>query len=129
MNVNQKGVKGLLKVIEDLHEKDFYTYIPFDDHSPIDLIAVNKKGKSYRLQIKYRHKDPRKTIERYDLRASSNVNGKRVPIDRNMIDGWAIYLADSKKVVYLDKSLLENKKCFSVDPDVDYGDIEDWIVG
>lgn len=128
MDVNQKGVKGLLKVIEDLHEKDYYTFTPFDDHSPIDLIAVNKSGNSYRLQIKYRHKDPNKLIERYDLRASSNVHGRRVPIDRQMIDGWAVYLADSQKVVYLNKSLLENKKCFTVNPDENYGDINDWSI-
>lgn len=119
MNVNQKGVKGLIKVIDDLQEQGFYTFPAFDDHSPVDLIALDKSGNSYRIQIKYREDD-------YELRTSSVVNGKRVENDRNLIDGWAVYLANDKKVVYLHKSLMEGKKSKLLNATDDYGSIGAW---
>ena len=127
MNVNQKGVKGLLKVMQDLHEKGFYTFTAFDDHSPIDLIAVNKQGVCYRLQIKYREKDPKKKSEKYILSATSVVNGKKIPIDRNMIDGWAVYLLNCDKVVYIKKQFLENKTSLTINPETDFGDLDEWF--
>ena len=126
MNVNQKGVKGLIKVIDDLQEKGFFVFNAFDDHSPIDLIAVDSEGKTYRLQIKYREKNPNKKSEKYGIQATSVVNGKKVPIDKNMIDGWAVYLANRKKVVYINKSLLDGKIDLTIDPDKDYGDMAEW---
>ena len=87
MNVNEKGVKGLIKVIDNLQENGYYVFPAFDDHSPIDLIAVDREGKSYQLQVKYRERDPRKKSEKYDIQATSVVNGKKIPIDRSMIDG------------------------------------------
>jgi hypothetical protein len=126
MNVNEKGVKGLIKVIDDLQEKGFLVFTSFDDHSPIDLIAVDKHGKSYRLQVKYREKNPRKIKERYGIQATSVVNGKKIPIDRSMIDGWAVYLSNSKKVVYINKTLLDGKNELTIDPEKDYGDMAEW---
>lgn len=127
MNVNEKGVKGLLKVMDDLQEKGYYTFTAFDDHSPVDLIALSKEGKTYKLQVKYRTKDPRKVSEKYDVYASSVVNGKRVPIDRTMIDGWAVYLSDSKKVVYINVDLFEGKNSLTIDPQKDYGELDEWF--
>jgi len=54
MDVNQKGVKGLIKVIDDLQDKGAYCFTAFDDHSPVDIIALLKNGKTVRLQVKYR---------------------------------------------------------------------------
>ena len=119
MNVNQKGVKGLIKVIDDLQEMGFYTFPAFDDHSPVDLIALDKEGNTFRIQIKYREDD-------YELRTSSVVNGKRVENDRNLIDGWAVYLANDKKVVYLHKSMMEGKKSKLLNAATDYGSIGEW---
>lgn len=119
MNVNQKGVSGLIKVIDDLQEKGLYTFPAFDDHSPVDIIALTNEGETLKIQIKYRESD-------YELRTSSVVNGKRVEIDRNMIDGWAIYLANEKKVVYIHKSDMEGKKSLLVNSEKDYGDIGEW---
>ena len=127
MNVNQKGVKGLIKVIDDLQDKSYYTFTAFDDHSPIDLIAVDKFGQSYRLQVKYREKDPRKISEKYSINAFSVVSGKKIPIDRNMIDGWAVYLANINRVVYINKTLLEDKVCLVIDPNKDYGELDEWF--
>lgn len=128
MNVNEKGVRGLLKVMDDLHEKGYYTFTPFDDHSPVDLIAMDKDGKIYRLQVKYRERISGMVVERYGIPASSVVNGKRIPIDRSMIDGWAVYLADAKKVVYLRVGLLDGKSSISIDPEKDYGKLDEWFI-
>ncbi len=127
MNVNQKGVKGLIKVIDDLQDKGYYTFTAFDDHSPIDLIAVDKLGNSYRLQVKYREKDPRKISEKYSINAFSVVSGKKVAIDRNMIDGWAVYLANVNRVVYINKTLLNDKVCLVIDPNNNYGELDEWL--
>ena len=127
MNVNQKGVKGLIKVIDDLQDRGYYTFTAFDDHSPVDLIALSSDGVAKRLQVKYRQKDPRKLSERYEISAVSVVNGKKIPIDRSMIDGWAIYLSDSNKVVYIKKELLNDKIGLTIDPNKDYGELDEWF--
>ena len=127
MNVNQKGVKGLIKVIDDLQDRGYYTFTAFDDHSPVDLIALSSDGVSKRLQVKYRQKDSRKLSERYEISAVSVVNGKKIPIDRSMIDGWAIYLSDSNKVVYIKKELLNDKIGLTIDPNKDYGELDEWF--
>ena len=127
-NVNFRGVKGLIKVIDDLQNKGYYTFFAFDDHSPVDLIAMSPKGKTFRLQIKYRSKDPRKKSERYNLYSDSVVNGKRIPIDRNLIDGWAVYLAGSNRVIYIKTELLENKKSLCIDPKNNYGELDEWFI-
>ena len=90
MNVNERGVKGLIKVIDDLQEKGYYTFIAFDDHSPIDLVAVDKNGRTFKLQVKFRSLDKSKEVQRYALPASSVVNRKRTHIDKSLLDGWAV---------------------------------------
>jgi len=126
MDVNRKGVSGLIKVIDDLQTKGYYVFPAFDDHSPVDLIAMSLEGNCYRIQIKYREREQHKKAERYEVRTSSVVNGKRVENDRNLIDGWAVYLADAKKIVYIHKSVLDGKKGITVDPSIDYGELTEW---
>ena len=121
MNVNEKGNIGLIKVIADLYSKGFYCFTPFDDHNPVDLISMDKNGNTKRLQIKYRSLDKKKN--RYELSAKSVVNGKRVPIDRELIDGWAVYLADEDQVIYLPKSVMDGKGVHYIKPNTyqEYG--------
>lgn len=114
MNTNEKGNIGLIKVIADLYSKGFYCFTPFDDYSPVDLIALSATGKTYRLQIKYR--SPEK-YDRYELSARSIVNGKSTPIDRTMIDSWAVYLSDIDAVVYFPVDLMEGKSCHYIKRD------------
>lgn len=127
MNVNQKGVKGLIKAIEYFTDLGWYCFPAFDDHSPVDLIVMDTRGKTYRMQVKYREysaqelKDGRK---RYQLNLVSMVNGKRVPIDRSLIDGWAMYCKDDDKVVVIPVEYCTNiKSMMSVNPDTDYGEL------
>ncbi len=126
MNVNQKGVSGLIKIIDDLQEKGYYVFPAFDDHSPVDLVALDNAGRTFRLQIKYREKCSNKKSEKYEIRTSSVVNGKRIENDRSMIDGWAIYMANCKKIAYVNKSLLDDKKGLTIDPNIEYGELAEW---
>ncbi len=126
MNVNEKGVKGLIKVIDDLQDKGLYCFTAFDDHSPVDLIALTKDGRPIRLQVKYRTRIARSKSEKYELVAASVVNGKKIPIDRSMIDGWAVYLEEAKKVVYIASSLLEGKTALHIDPNKEYSELGEW---
>lgn len=128
MNVNQKGVKGLIKVIEDLADSGFYTFPAFDDHSPIDIIACDKNGRTYRLQVKYREPVACRKSDRYELTARSIINGKQVPIDKNMIDGWAIYMSNRNRVIYIPVHTLDNVISHYVDPDRDYGRLAEWPI-
>ena len=107
MNVNEKGNLGLIKVIGDLYSKGFTAFTPFDDYNPVDCIALDNNGKMFRLQIKYR--SPGRG-DKYEISASSMINGKGVAIDRNLIDCWAVYLSDIDKVVYMPISIMEGKK-------------------
>jgi hypothetical protein len=107
MNVNEKGNLGLIKVIGDLYSKEFTVFTPFDDYNPVDCIALDSEGKSFRLQVKYR--SPGRG-DRYEIAASSVVNGKGVAINRNLIDCWAIYLSDIDRVVYMPISIMNGKK-------------------
>jgi hypothetical protein len=107
MNVNEKGNLGLLKVITDLYSKGFTCFTPFDDYNPVDCMAMDKDGKTFRLQVKYR--SPGRG-DRYEISASSMVNGKGVAINRDLIDCWAVYLSDIDKIVYMPISIMEGKK-------------------
>ena len=114
MNVNEKGNFGLLKVMSDLYDKGYHCFTPFDDFSPVDLIAMDKEGNIKRLQVKYRSLLQSK--ESYELAARSMVNGKSVNIDKTLIDGWAVYLEEEKKVTYLPVSIMESKNVHYIKP-------------
>lgn len=127
MNVNEKGVRGLIKVLDDVSERGLYAFPAFDDHSPVDLIVMNKTGKLLRLQVKYRTPMANKVSERYELHARSMINGKAVPIDRSMIDGWAVFLAGCNRVKYIPVKALEGKKQIVIDPEKDYGEMDELV--
>ena len=129
MNTNQKGVTGLIKVIGDLQTKCWFCFPAFDDHSPIDLVSVNKTGQVRRLQIKYRTAQEKKNGPKYSIDTDTVINGKRVPIDRSMIDGWAVYLADHQKVVYIDINTLTNQSSLTFGPDDLFVPLEGWVSG
>lgn len=109
MNVNEKGSIGLIKVVNDLYSKGFHCFLPFDDYGLIDCIALNKEGKSFKLQVKYRN---RNIHNFYEVTAESVINGKRVPYIKGIIDYWAIYLADLDRVLYLDNKVFDKQNSF-----------------
>ena len=115
MNVNEKGNIGLIKVIADLYSKGYHCFTPFDDHCPVDLIALDKAGKSSRIQVKFRSLSEKR--QHYEISATSVVNGKAKPIDRELIDCWAVYLSNIDRVVYLPITLMEGKKVHYIRPE------------
>lgn len=115
MNVNEKGNIGLIKVMADLYSKGYHCFTPFDDHSPVDLISLDDAGQVRRLQVKYRSLSEKRN--HYELSARSVVNGKTIPIDRNLIDGWAVYLSDVDKVVYISLDVMKDKGVHYIKPD------------
>ena len=127
MNVNEKGNIGLIKVMADLYSKGYHCFTPFDDHSPVDLITLDKTGKIIRLQVKYRSLSEKRN--HYELSATSVVNGKAKPIDRNLIDGWAIYLSNADKVVYMPIEKMNGKGVHYIKPtDVEsFGDVGELV--
>ena len=128
MNVNHKGSIGLIKVIDKLHSLGYHTFLPFDDFCPVDLIILNPKdGNTFRMQIKYR--SLLKNTSRYELSASSVVNRKRININKELIDGWGIYLSNHDKVVFLSKDLVKEKSTFSISPNKEYTDLPKWFTG
>jgi len=126
MNVNEKGTLGLIKVLEAVTLLGWYAFPAFDDHSPVDLLIMSKTGKVLRLQIKYRTRMSRVEVERYELAAKSIVNGKLVPIDRSLIDGWAVYMADRNEVKFVPISAMKNKLSINLNPDTEYLPLNDW---
>ena len=121
MNVNEKGNIGLIKVIADLYSKGYHCFTPFDDHSPVDLISMSADGIVKRLQVKYRSLNVKRN--QYELSARSVVNGKTIPIDRTLIDGWAVYLADEDVIIYVPIDVMEGKGVHYISPKKldDYG--------
>lgn len=111
MNVNEKGVMGLLKVTTDLYSRGYTCFTPIDDYNPVDCIAM-KDGKLYRLQVKYRSSSG--NTECYNIKTRRMLNRKNIQIDRNLIDGWAIYLANRDKVVYLSVEDMVGKKSYNI---------------
>lgn len=106
MNVNEKGSVGLIEVIRDLSRKGYECFIPFHDYSAVDLIVLDDKFNTYKLQVKYRT-EFRGAIE---VHFRSMVNGVAKAIDFNAIDGWAIYCPEVDSVVYVSKNEVDLSK-------------------
>jgi hypothetical protein len=114
MNVNEKGNIGLIEVIRDLSKKGYECFIPFHDYSAVDLLAMDKNYAVRKIQIKYR--DFTKGI--IDIQLCSVVNGKRIPINRSAIDGWAIYIPSVDQVCYVaSRDIPENATSFRIRKD------------
>lgn len=126
MNVNEKGVKGLIKVMDDLSDKGYLLFPAFDDHSPVDLIVMTKTGKVIKLQVKYRSSEKTKTKHKYVLSLYSVVNGKKIPIDRSIIDGYAVYLSDHNIVKYIPISYFDDVNTKCIYHNDEFKEIHEW---
>jgi hypothetical protein len=110
MDVNEKGHIGLTKVMSDLTGKGYECFVPLHDYSAVDVIVLNKSHLPIRLQVKYRQSVDNKI----DLPLHSVVNGKKIPIDRTAIDGWAIYCSDIDCIAYLPMIEVGQKNYFGL---------------
>ena len=104
--VNEKGHIGLIKVMADLSEKGYECFLPVHDYSAVDLIVIDELYQPIKLQVKYRKFD-NNLIE---IPYTSVVNGKQVPINKDAIDGWAIYCPDTDTIAYINKIDLDLTK-------------------
>lgn len=111
MNVNEKGHLGLVCVIRDLVTRGYEVFLPQHDYSAVDLIALDSKGAPRRLQVKYREaRNDTVSVQLYSV-----VNGKRIPIDRTKIDGWAVYVPGWEQIAYVVLAGMKpNAKSFSL---------------
>lgn len=98
MNVNQKGVVGLVKVMSDLVSKQYEVFTPTSDFSPVDLVVASSAMELRRMQVKYREPDKQNALF---VSLDSVVNGHRVPVDLSKIDCWAIYCPQTDEVYYV----------------------------
>jgi hypothetical protein len=127
VNTNQKGVRGLLEVTCDLYKRGFHAFHPVDDYCPVDLIAL-VDSKPLRFQVKYREKSTGKYHSgKYEIVSTTVICGKHVQIDRGLIDGWAVYLADDDVVVYLPLSWMGTAKTKYFTLESIQGDVGEWF--
>jgi hypothetical protein len=92
----------------------FEVFLPQHDYSAVDLIVLNEKAEPSRIQVKYRFPTAKGRIS---ISLDSIVNGKRIPIDRTKIDGWAVYVPTSREhVLYIPVSMVSpHKAMFTVE--------------
>lgn len=106
MTTNKKGDIGLVKVMSDLVTKDYFIFSPISDTTCVDLIAANATMDLKRIQVKYCSL----INGRMSISTSTVVNGKRVPVDLNKVDIWALYCPDNDDVYYIPIKLLNGRK-------------------
>jgi hypothetical protein len=106
MTTNQKGYIGLSAVIKDLSSRGLEVFLPVHDYSAVDLLVMNESGIVKRLQVKYREARNGSVV----VPLTSVVNGKHIKIDKTRIDGWAVYVPELDKVVYVPSSVSKDKE-------------------
>lgn len=111
MNTNEKGNVGLAKVITKLIELGYSCFLPFTDTTCVDLVVGNSKMELKRLQVKFRKKTNKGTIE---IPFESVVNGKRILIDKSKIDYFVVYCPDDDQIYFIDLEKIGNVKTFSI---------------
>ena len=114
LSVNSKGTLGLSKVISDLVSKGYEVFTPFSDHAPVDIIVCDENFIPKRIQVKYRKVEPGYKI---NIPRHSVVNQRKVGINLDFIDGWAVYNPESDKVYYISKE--QKIMRFRLDSDVE----------
>jgi hypothetical protein len=109
MNNNLKGLIGETEVTLELIKNGWDVFRPISDYSAVDLVAL-KGATTIRLQVKFRAKDSRGLFE---ISFSSVVNGKKVPIDKSLIDYVVVVSDDLPYNVYIPIVLVSDRKVVS----------------
>lgn len=110
MNTNKKGDIGLVKTMMDLTVNGYFLFSPISDTTCVDLIAANSNMDLKRLQVKYRQL----FNGALELVTSTVVNGKKIPVELNKIDIWAVYCPNNDKVYYIPTSQLIGHKSITL---------------
>lgn len=107
-HTKDKGDIGLTKAIADLTEKRYGVCLPISEHMPFDMIALDAKMRTARVQSKYAKANKGSILLRL-LSTWADGNGvhhKRVNLD--LVDGYSIYCPETGKVYYVPRSVLED---------------------
>lgn len=107
---NHLGDIGVVKAIEDLHNKGYVVFMPVvSQHLPFDLISY-KDGKCFRIQAKYRTDGfiPGETVH------SSKLGNRYKKYDENDFEYYSIYIPEINKVVYPSIKFAGSKIRFSL---------------
>ena len=101
-HTKDKGYLGVGMVISDLMCHGIGVFIPLSEHQPMDLIAVDDRGRLARVQVKYRSMKADGIIYLRLRNAYSDANGyHEKQVDRSQFDCCAIYCPDTGKIYYL----------------------------
>jgi hypothetical protein len=109
-STSKKGVKGLVNVMADLTNKEYFPFLPISDINIIDLVVANQELDLKKMQIKYRSINKGKI----EIPTESVVNGKKVKLDVSKVDLWAVYCPDNKQVYYISSKELIGKTALTL---------------
>jgi hypothetical protein len=107
MDSNKKGNIGLIKIIDDLVENNFFPFLPFTDTTIVDLVVSNENMELKKFQIKYKKIDKFGCI---NLSTQRVIDRKKVDTDLTKFDYYGVYCPDNKKTYYIPTSVFVNKK-------------------
>jgi hypothetical protein len=111
MDTNKKGNIGLIKIIDDLVENNYFPFLPFTDTTIIDLVVSNDNMDLKKFQVKYKKLDRNGCIS---LSSQRVVDRKKVDTDLTKFDYYAIYCPDNKKTYYVPTSAFQDKKMITL---------------
>ena len=111
MDTNKKGNIGLIKIIDDLVENNFFPFLPFTDTTIVDLVVSNDNMDLKKFQVKYKKLDRNGCIS---LSSQRVVDRKKVDTDLTKFDYYAIYCPDNKKTYYVPTSDFQDKKMITL---------------
>lgn len=115
MHSKHKGTLGETKVTADLYERGIGVAIVVDDLSPFDLIAIDNKGRLYKVQVKCCK--VKNNIAQLELRNSmSNKTMLYTKIyTKDEVDVFAMYIPNYDICLYVKSTILDYRKsAFSV---------------
>jgi hypothetical protein len=108
-NPNQKGTLGEIAVCKELIKFGYSVFVEFGNHSKVDLIALDKEFKTYRIQIKATN-SKNEIVEVYSTKSCLNPKYNSTYTIKQ-IDAFAVYVIDRDLVFYVSaRELLQNGK-------------------
>lgn len=100
-----KADVGLAKVIVDLTLKGYTPCLPLSEHQPYDIVAVDKRGNTFKLQVKYATLKDNGTLEVRFRRSWADRNGSHIKhYTKDEFDYYAIFCPNQDVVLYVPNS-------------------------
>ena len=112
MDTNVKGNIGLIKVLDNLVENEYFPFLPLTDTTIVDIVVSNKKMELKKIQVKYKKLEKESTC--ISLSTQRVINRKKVDTDLTLFDYFAIYCPDNKKIYYVPTTIFKGKKMITL---------------